>query len=41
MRHMRWSYDQLMHCPEDYLDVIGEESRREAQQARAARRGHK
>jgi hypothetical protein len=29
MRYMRWSYDQLMGCPADYVDVIVEENRRE------------
>lgn len=37
MRYMRWSYDQLMGCPQDYLPVIAEESKREAQQHKNGR----
>jgi hypothetical protein len=36
MRYMRWSYDQLMQCPEPYLAVIGEEAKREADARREA-----
>ncbi len=37
MRYMSWSYDQLMVCPLDYLQVIAEEAQREANEARARR----
>jgi hypothetical protein len=39
MRYMRWSYQQLMACPEDYVAVIAEDSRRvAAERERATRR---
>ena len=38
MRHMNWSYDQLLNCPVDYLDIISEEAEREAYARRAAER---
>lgn len=28
MRYMRWSYDQLMCCPADYLAVVVSEMQR-------------
>lgn len=37
MRYMRWSYADLLVCPEGYLTAIVEESKREAQQTKAAR----
>lgn len=41
MRFMRWSYADLLVCPEDYLQAISKEARRLAQEARqrGARRG--
>jgi hypothetical protein len=41
MRYMRWSYDQLMQCPESYLAVIGEEAKREADARREASRSRR
>lgn len=37
---MRWSYDQLVACPADYVETIVEEARREkaAMKERAGRR---
>lgn len=34
MRHMGWSYDQLMACPDDYLLVIAQEAEEAAREAR-------
>lgn len=34
MRYMRWSYDQLMSCPVDYVPVILERAQREADRAK-------
>lgn len=38
MRYMRWSYDQLIACPDDYIEVIVEEQKQEAAEARASRK---
>lgn len=38
MRYMRWSYDQLLACPADYVAVIGEEAERIAAERRLAAR---
>lgn len=35
MRYMRWSFADLLVCPTDYLDVIVEESQREAREMQA------
>lgn len=35
MRHMQWTYDELMGCPDGYVDVIVKESKREAREANA------
>lgn len=34
MRYMSWSYDQLMVCPNDYIPVIRELARQEAERSR-------
>lgn len=34
MRYMGWSYDQLLACPDDYIEALVEESRREKQAAK-------
>lgn len=36
MCYMGWSYDQLLACPDDYIEIIVERAERE--QAAAARR---
>lgn len=36
MRYMRWSYPELLTCPDDYLEVIGDEAKRETQAAKSA-----
>lgn len=41
MRYMNWSYDQLMACPEDYLQVISDVARRESAEARVAARARR
>ena len=38
MRLMKWSYADLMACPESYLDVIAKEVMRENREAQAAAR---
>jgi hypothetical protein len=38
MKHMGWSYDQLMLCPEHYVAVISEEAQREHAERTAAAR---
>lgn len=38
MRYMRWSYPDLLACPEAYLVVIAELSRQEAAAAERRRR---
>lgn len=37
MRYMRWSYDELMACPKDYVPVIVAQSKEEADAARGGR----
>jgi hypothetical protein len=39
MRYMSWSYEQLMVCPVDYLEVIAEEARRDNAARSANQRG--
>ena len=34
MRYMNWSFDQLMRCPESYVDVIVELAREEQNKRR-------
>lgn len=34
MRYMRWSYADLLLCPDAYREVISQESEREAAAAR-------
>ena len=38
MRYLRWSYPDLLACPVDYLEVIAEEAKKEAAEARARNR---
>ena len=38
MRFMDWSWPELLACPADYVEVIAEESRREAEGRREASR---
>lgn len=38
MKYMRWSYDDLMCCPEDYLPVIADHARREQEAQEEAQR---
>jgi hypothetical protein len=33
MRHMRWSYADLVSCPRDYIPVIIEEAASESRRA--------
>lgn len=40
MRHMRWSFPELLACPVDYLEVIAAEAAREAQDQQARARRH-
>lgn len=37
MRHMRWSYVDLLMCPSPYIEVILEEARREENARKEAR----
>lgn len=39
MRHMGWSYDQLMACPASYVRIIADEAAREQEAMRSARGG--
>ena len=41
MKYMKWSHADLMMCPDEYLDVLYELVKKEAQEAKAAsaRRG--
>lgn len=32
MRFMEWSYEDLMNCPRDLIEVIAEEAKREAEE---------
>lgn len=38
MRYMRWSYDQLLACPEPYLDGIADHAAREREEQDEAER---
>lgn len=40
MRYMRWSFTDYMACPDDYVEVIVEQAKQEAAEARAAARSH-
>lgn len=40
MRFMRWSYEQLMECPDDYIEVISDEAKRESDAIKRARKGY-
>ena len=39
MRYMRWDYPALLACPEDYVGIIADEAKREADEYERAKRG--
>lgn len=38
MQYMQWSYSEMLHCSDDYVEIIAEMSQQEAAEARAASR---
>lgn len=41
MRHLRCSYTALMELPVDYVEIVVEESKREADEQKQAARGRR